>query len=184
MWYITPPLPHPHTLTANLLYKAALREVVAIQDTDGSPPEGEEQSAAVPFNPNTPHPYQLALGVLCIQKVLFPEPPYQFLSCKISRRKTMNPISFSLPVLGWLLAYSEAYAHIHMFNCCSTCQRSVVHAVCLSSRPSWRTEAGSGLSSSRTSGRNVCYITCTTFILGKEGRHICCVQCMKSAIIS
>ena len=109
---------HPsptHTLTANLLYKAALREVVAIQDTDGSPPDGEEQSATVPFNPNTPHPYQLALGVLCIQKVLFHEPSYQFLSCKISRRKMMNPISFSLPVLGWLLAYSEAYAHIQSY---------------------------------------------------------------------
>ena len=83
---------HTHTLAANLLYKAALREVVAIQDTDGSPPEGDEQSGTVPFNPNTPHPYQLALGVLCIQKVLF---PYQFLSCKISQRKTMNLTSFS-----------------------------------------------------------------------------------------
>ena len=86
---------HTHTLAANLLYKAALREVAAIQDTDGSPPEGEEQSGTVPFNPNTPHPYQLALGVLCIQKVLVPEPPYQFLSCKISQRKTMNLTSFS-----------------------------------------------------------------------------------------
>ena len=63
----------PSHLTANLLYKAALREVVAIQDTDGPPPEGEEHSATVPFNPNMPHPYQLALGVLCIQKVLFPQ---------------------------------------------------------------------------------------------------------------
>lgn len=54
-------------LTANLLYKAALQEVAAMQESGGSSDETEEHAG---FNPNAPHPYQLALGVLCVQKVL------------------------------------------------------------------------------------------------------------------
>ena len=40
-------------LTANLLYKAALQEVAAIQESGGSSDETEEHAG---FNPNAPHP--------------------------------------------------------------------------------------------------------------------------------
>ena len=38
-----------------------------MQESGGSSDETEEHAG---FNPNAPHPYQLALGVLCVQKVL------------------------------------------------------------------------------------------------------------------
>jgi len=59
----------PGRRRANLLYKAALQEVVAMQESGGSSDETEEH-AGYAFNPNAPHPYQLALGVLCVQKYL------------------------------------------------------------------------------------------------------------------
>jgi len=40
-----------------------------MQESGGSSDETEEH-AGYAFNPNAPHPYQLALGVLCVQKVL------------------------------------------------------------------------------------------------------------------
>ena len=47
---------------ANMLYKAALREAAAVvSEEDERPP--------ATFNPNAPHPYTLALGVLSVQKV-------------------------------------------------------------------------------------------------------------------
>ena len=57
-------------LTANLLYKAALQEVVAMQESSGSSDDEAEKHTGYHNNLNAPHPYQLALGILCIQKVL------------------------------------------------------------------------------------------------------------------
>ena len=45
-----------------MLYKAALREAVAVVTEEGA-------EAPTTFNPNAPHPYALALGVLSVQKV-------------------------------------------------------------------------------------------------------------------
>lgn len=62
-----------------MLYKAALREAAAVvSEEDEGPP------AAV-FNPNAPHPYTLALGVLCVQKYISDECS----SCSLAEFKTI-----------------------------------------------------------------------------------------------
>ena len=39
-----------------------------MQESSGSSDEADGQAGHA-FNPNAPHPYQLALGILCVQKV-------------------------------------------------------------------------------------------------------------------
>ena len=59
----------PGRRRANLLYKAALKEATAMQSEDSSGDDAEKQRPAMTFDPQAPHPYLLALGVLSVQRV-------------------------------------------------------------------------------------------------------------------
>ena len=55
----------PGRKRAYMLYKAALSDATAASSQDSN----SDGTGLAPLNPNAPHPYVLALGVISVQKV-------------------------------------------------------------------------------------------------------------------